>query len=97
MRSEAPSIGLHVNIGRITLEGYTPADRRRFAYALQSSLTGLARTPNSSRWPAVPALRMNHLDAGQLPPGASPEEAARHVARQIFATLTRQPGGKQHA
>jgi hypothetical protein len=75
-QAEAPAPPrLHFEIGKITLHGYAQGDQKRFSDSLQASLAEFARTPGA---------------ASQVHPGASPEEAARHVAGQIFKKL----GGK---
>lgn len=74
-QAEAPA-RLHFEIGKITLHGYAQADQKRFSDLLQASLAEFARRPGA---------------VSELHPGASPEEAARHVAAQIFKKL----GGKR--
>jgi hypothetical protein len=91
----APSPAVNFNIGGLTMEGYAPAEQKRFTQSLQSRLTELAKAHHQSDWSA--GLRMNRLDAGQLPVGATPEQAARHIALQIFSKITQQTGGKHHA
>ena len=87
---------LHFQIGRITLHGYAPADQKRFSDSLQSSLAEFAHARREVPWTGAAKLRIAHLDAGELRAGASPEEAARHVAAQLFARLSKNHrGGKQ--
>lgn len=87
----APTVNLQIN--RLTLHAYAPVEQKRFTQALQARLTEMAKTHHD--WSA--GLRMNRLDAGQLPAGATPEETARYVALQIFSKITQPTGGKRHA
>ncbi len=84
----APRIALHIRIGRLTMQGYSPAQQKRFTRALQFSLGELAERGGAGQWSAARALRMNRLDAGRLPAGATPEAAARQIATRLFAGLT---------
>jgi hypothetical protein len=93
----APSPALRFQIGRITVEGFTRADQLRFESSLRSSLSELAHAHNHYAWSAADGLNVSRLDAGRLHPGASPEEAARQIAKRIFATLSQQSGGGHHA
>ena len=91
----APSPRVNFQIGWLTMEGYAPAEQKRFTRSLQSRLGDLVKTHSASEWSA--GLRMNHLDVGRLPAGASPEEMARHIALQILSKIKRQTGGNHHA
>jgi hypothetical protein len=97
---------VHFKIDRLTVEGYSVADRKRFTHSLKSNLAKLAQTHSDNQWVAANGLTMNHLDAGQLPVDATPEAAALQIATRIFAGLTqaqparqitKQSGGKDHA
>ena len=93
---------LHFKIGRITMDGYSAADQKRFTYSLKLKLADLARRESDLLWSETNGLTMNRLDAGQLPSGASPEDAARQIAARIFSKLTQkqtpaQSGGIDHA
>jgi hypothetical protein len=80
----APAV--HVDVGRLTLEGYSPAQRARFVSSLQARLTELAASGGSD-WLAAAQRPLAHLDAGTLRPGAAPEEAAQRVASTLGAHL----------
>lgn len=89
----APAAGtLHFNIGRITLHGYSGAEQRRFQSSLESNLAHLARGAHSG---IAQELSLKHLDVGQLPAGATPEVAGRHIATRIVAALD--GSGARHA
>jgi hypothetical protein len=75
---------LHFNVGRITLEGYSPSEQRRFRAALESNLARLERNFSGG---AARDLTLHHLDAGQLAI-AGPEAAARRIAARIVAALS---------
>lgn len=101
----APGTALHIKIGRLTIQGYSSAEQKRFTSALQSSLSELARR-SGGQLSAAKALRMNRLDAGRLSAGATPEAAARQIATRLFARLaqaqttrrtTRHSGEENHA
>src|SRR5438874_2036006 len=91
-RGSAPA--LHIRIERLTLEGYSIAEQKRFSNSLQSTLAELGRNSRHSAWRNAGGLRLNRLDAGSLPEGATPEIAARNLATRIFEQLAprrRQP------
>jgi hypothetical protein len=81
----APSAGtVHFNIERITLHGYSGTEQRRFQSSLESNLARFARDAYTGM---VQEFSLRHLDFGQLPAGATPEAAARHIATRIVAAL----------
>jgi hypothetical protein len=77
------------------MEGYAPAEQKRFTQSLQSRLHDMVKTHGTFGWSG--GLRMNRLDVERLPAVGSPEELARHIALQIFSKITRQTGGSNHA
>jgi len=77
---------LRVHIDRLTVEGMTPTDARDVGEALQRHLTRLARA-EPGRLPSD-TRRLDRLDLGVVPPGASPASIGRHVATQIFQGLS---------
>ena len=89
---------VHFDIGRITLHGYSPSQRARFASSLRSRLAGLP-AGEGIRWPAGPPRRIGHIDAGMLRPGAPPEEAAERIAAALLAAVgggPARPSGGPH-
>ncbi len=88
---------IHFNIGRITLHGYTTAHQRLFTNSLQRSLGELVEARRDSDWSNVTSLRIRKMSGGKLNPGASPEEAAMHVARQIVQHALQLSGGSHDA
>jgi hypothetical protein len=85
----APS-KVNFDIGRITLHGYSPGQRTRFVNSLRARLTDLAATDGHG-WPTG-QRQIGHVDAGLLPPNASPEQAARRIAARILAAAA---GGRE--
>jgi hypothetical protein len=84
--STAPLIPkINFRIERLTLEGYTRSDQARFTRTFESKLRDLVAAAPGLNWKA--AKGPDRIDAGTLPPGATPEQAARHIARQIFLGL----------
>jgi hypothetical protein len=77
---------VHFEIDRLTLHGYSSAQRARFVDALQGYLTGPS-TVDSAAWPPGGQHRLAHLDAGMMRVGATPEEAARHVGAALLGHL----------
>jgi hypothetical protein len=76
---------IHFDIGRITLHGYSSRERDRFERALRTHLTALARQPGA--WPASGDSFIERLDAGAIPPGASPERAAQLIANRVVGAV----------
>lgn len=71
-------------IGRITLHGLAPAHRARFVDALRAGLTEIG---TAGDWSGVASRRLGRIDAGELRPGTSPEDAARLVAARVRAAV----------
>jgi hypothetical protein len=86
----APPRRVRLDIGRITLHGYSPAQRQRFIGALEARLAEVAAGTQAAAAGLAPARR---LDAGAMPAGAPPEEAAARVAAALRAHLA----GGRHA
>jgi len=70
------------HIGRLTVNGGSRADGVRIGDALRSRLTELA----GSGLP-LQGAKIDRLDAGTLPAGASAEHTGRHLADRIFENL----------
>ena len=88
---------LHFNISRITLHGYTTANKRRFTDSLTRSLGELVNSHRNHDWSNAESFRIRNVNGGKLTPDASPEEAAMHVAQQIMQKALRLRGGKHDA
>jgi hypothetical protein len=91
-----PGNGLRFRIGKITLQGYGAGEQKRFAASLQENLSTMARQHRGLNWRAMAEVKVSRLDAGELPSGASPEQAAHFVARKLFSALQR-AGRSAHA
>jgi hypothetical protein len=92
----APRNGLRFRIGKITLQGYGAGEQKRFAASLQETLSTMAHQHRGLNWRAMADVKMSRLDAGELPAGASPEQAAQFIARKLFSALQR-AGRSAHA
>jgi hypothetical protein len=97
MRNAHQPASIHFSIGRITLHGYSSADQRRFTNSLQRSLGELVESHHDYDWSATSSLKIRKLSGGTLNPGASPEEAATHVARKIVQHALQLSGGRHDA
>jgi hypothetical protein len=75
-------MSLHFHIDRLTIEGASRSDGLRVSAALRHRLTELG-----ARGLQPHGATIGHLDAGILPPGASPEATGHHLAGQIFRSL----------
>jgi hypothetical protein len=84
-----PGNGLRFRIGKITLQGYGAGEQKRFTASLQETLGTLARQHRGLNWRAMAEVKVSRLDAGELPSGVSPEQAAQFVARKLFVALQR--------
>jgi hypothetical protein len=82
-RDAAAPRAVNFAIERITLHGFSSMQRLRFVRALEASLSELGV---DARWPRGARRSLERLDAGTLPPGASPEQAAARVAATLWAS-----------
>jgi hypothetical protein len=86
--------GVHMDIRRLSLSGYTQVQQQRFMLALETSLTQLASEKNG--WSSMPSRHLAHLDV--VRPGASvePEQAAQQLAQQLFGMQADSKGARRH-
>jgi hypothetical protein len=93
VRHQAAAVpaSVHFDIGRITLHGYSPGQRTRFVSSLRERLAELAASDGRS-WPTAVQRRVGRLDAGDMRPGAPPEEAAQRIAERLIAAVADGPG-----
>jgi len=104
---QAPSAAaLHFKIDHITIAGYSAGEEKRFTESLQFQLAQLGHGMRGQKWSATQTVALDRLDAGQLPPGATPETAAQQIAMRIIAGLMKtlpeagvapQPAEEDHA
>jgi hypothetical protein len=90
---------LHLHIDRIVVEGLSQVGQRRFASALEAQLRTMAESETGegdllNQFTRSTRKRIPALSAGQLRPGASPEQAAAQVVRSIRQSIG---GGGQGA
>jgi len=82
-----PAVVVHFKIERLTLTGYSTAERDRFTRSLRSHLSVLAQDTNQHWVSQARESQIERVDAGWLPRGATPETAARQIARRILDGL----------
>ena len=80
-----PATKINFRIDRLTLGNYSLADQVRFTRALERRLRDYASLALAQDWSTVTSI--GRLDTGTLPPGSTPEQTARHIARRIFLKL----------
>lgn len=86
MKPNSPATGgVHFDIGRVTLHGYSTAQQTRFVGALQTHLTGQV---TNSEQNCLVDQQIAHIDGGALPAGMTPEQAAERIAASIVSTAT---------
>jgi hypothetical protein len=76
---------LHVEIGKLTIEGYTRVQQRLFTESFRSSLHTLTNSLDLRQLDANRTIR--RLDAGSLRTGASAKEAGQELARRIYSSI----------
>lgn len=86
-QSTKPAVVVHFKIERLTLTGYSTAERGRFTRALRSHLSVLVQETDQNRWTEARESPIERMDAGRLPRRATPEAAARQIARRILDGL----------
>jgi hypothetical protein len=74
---------LYLHINRIVVDGLPESGQRRFVRALEAELRQLAESGMADGSRRSMRQRIQALAAGQLRPGATPEQAAAQVARSI--------------
>lgn len=84
-RTQSREQVVHVQIGRLTLDGYTQPQQQRFLQALDASLLRLCADRNA--WSSLTSRDLERLDPIQPPAGGTVEDAARLLARQLFRRL----------
>jgi hypothetical protein len=82
-----PAVAVHFKIERLSLTGYSTAERERFTRSLRSHLSVLAQETDQRSWSQARESPIERVDAGWLPRGATPETAARQIARRILDGL----------
>ncbi len=87
-----PSGRLRFDIRRVTLSGYDRVEQARFTRTLRAELARLSRSTDPGEWSGLAGARIDRLDAGEMRPAASPEEAAQQVARRIVEKVVRGGG-----
>ena len=78
---------VHLNIGRMTIQGVSHGDHQRMRRAMEREFSRLAVTARNMDWRS--ASSVERMDPRTFPAGASAEEIGRHLAAEIFRELRR--------
>jgi hypothetical protein len=84
---------IHLHIDRITVDGLSATEQRRFARALEAQLLALADEGGAGAIVGGQNRVIRSASPGELAPGASANRAAAQVANSIRQSLT----GRGHA
>lgn len=84
---------LRFDIASLSLPWLSGTERARFRNALEAELQRLADKRGNTLWTGPTDTRIARLDFGELPASASPEQLARHIARQLIKRVTGLWGG----
>lgn len=76
---------VHIDIGRLSLHGYTQPQQQRFMQALETALSQLAT--DRKNWSSLTSRHIADVAPMRPRPGTTPEAAARRLARQLFSLL----------
>jgi hypothetical protein len=85
---------LHLAIDRVVVEGLPASGQRRFVRAVEERLRELARSGIAEAFARDTRSRIQSLSAGQLRPGATPDQAALQVVNSIRQSLGANSGNK---
>ena len=83
---------VHIHIDRMVVQGLPAHAQQRFVRALEKQLAQMVEAQAPHGFASGGSRRISSFDAGRLPRGASPEQAAR----QITAALHGQLAGKEN-
>ena len=80
---------VHIHIERLVVDGIDARGQQRFVSALEAQLAGSARVAAASGAFAGygSARRIGRVDAGEILAGATPDRAARQVAKAIGSAI----------
>lgn len=84
---------VHLEIGRIVVEGLPEARQRQFARSLEEQLRQWAANGAASEMKGNTRVKIPTLDAGLLKPGATAQQAAT----QVVNSITRRFGPSGHS
>jgi hypothetical protein len=76
-----------LHIDRIVVDGLPPAAKRQFSDALEKGLRDLAEAGIANELAGRSGLSIQSLDAGRLPPGATPAQAAMRIVHAIRQSI----------
>ena len=87
---------LHLHIDRIVVEGLPDSRRHRFVRALESQLTELAESGLDTAFTRGAQQRIESLNAGQLRPRATAEQAAAQVVNSLRQSISGGGEARKH-
>jgi len=86
---------VNIRIDRLSLHGYTPMEQHRFMRTLNAALSRLGAQKRD--WQSLASRDVAELQLIQASAGASAEQAAELLARQLFTKLSQRPAEREHA
>jgi hypothetical protein len=86
---------IHLHIDRMVVQGLPPHAQQRFVRAIEKQLAHMVEAQAPQGLAAGGSRRIASLDAGRLPRGASPEQAARQITAALHGQLAGK--GARHA
>lgn len=94
LRTRKNATAVHIDIGHLSLHGYTQPQQQRFMQTLEATLSQLAM--DKRNWSLLASRHIADLAPMHPRPGTTPESAARQLARQLFRLLDRQQSEVDH-
>jgi hypothetical protein len=85
---------VYIDVERLSLHGYTQPQQQRFVQALETALSQLAM--DRKEWSLLTSRHIEDVAPLRPLPGATPEAAARQLARQLFGLLDKQDSERSH-
>ena len=85
---------VHIDIRELSLQGFSPAERQRFAQALSEAFAQQAAARQD--WAAWSVQEPHPLLTLQVRAGGTAEDSARLLARELFACLAPKHAERGH-
>jgi hypothetical protein len=87
---------LHLHIDRIVVEGLPASRQHQFVRALEGQLTQMAENGLDTAFTRCEQHRIASLNAGQLRPGATAEQAAAQVVNSLTQSISAGGEARKH-